>query len=209
MALLISFGSMVLAYFAIRSSWEIAEASGSFDKSGIEVGLGGYPLTVGRPNYIVVGSSEISSPNLPVVGVLPFTFRSIGKRSLESLAVSFQYYDNFNRQILEQEDLKIWGAFATMEVKKNTSATANRFFVSYAIAILNPGVTLYIDEPIFLTETYIRDIVSVTTKDGVKMIIPYEASYSKNCGLAVSARDTQILGACRIIQQDEIVKTAA
>lgn len=194
LALLVSTVSVVLAYLAIRASWQIAEASGSFDKASIEVTLGGYPLAVAKENFIVIGAPEMSAPNVPVVGALPFAFQSTGKKSLESLVSSFQYHDLFKRQLLELADSKISGAFSASELRKTTSAEANRFFVSYSLANLNPGVSLHIGEPIFLGETYIHDTVPITTKDGVSMTIPYVASYSKKFGLAVSARDTQVLG---------------
>lgn len=194
LALAVSVGSAVIAYLSIRASWQIAETSGSFDKAGIEVGLGGYPLMAGKQNFVIVGAQEVSSSNVPVVGSLPFTFQSVGKKSLESLAISFQYHDIFNRQVLEAGESKVSGAFSASDLKKTTSKDAGRFFVSYALPHLNPGVLLRIGEPIFLVETHIRNALPVTMKDGVNMTMAYEATYSKNFGLAVSARDTQVLG---------------
>lgn len=193
-SLVVGVASMVFAYQSIQVSRQLAEASGSLDKSSMEVGLGGHPLAFGRENYVVVGASNVSTAGIPVVGAIPFTFRSTGKKSLDSVLISFQYHELFQRKLLEIAESRVSGAFSTTELQKTTSEGEKRFFVSYSLPALNPGVAVRIAEPLFLGETRIRDSVPVTTKDGVNMTIPYEASYSKKFGLAVSARDTQVLG---------------
>jgi hypothetical protein len=193
-SLLVGVASMVFAYQSIQVSKQLAEASGSLDRSSMEVGLEGHPLTSGKENYIVVGAASVTSAGIPVVGAIPFTFRSTGKKSLDSILISFQYHELFQRNVLELAESRITGAFSSTELKKSSSAEENRFFVSYSLPAMNPGVALRIAEPLFLRETRIRDSVPVTTKDGVSMTIPYEASYSKKFGLVVSARDSQILG---------------
>jgi len=193
-SLLVGIAGVAFAYQSIQVSRQLAEASGSLDKSSMEVGLGGHPLTLGRENYVVVGASTVSATGIPVVGAIPFTFRSTGKKSLDSVLISFQYHELFQRNLLELAESKISGAFSTTELKKSTSSGEKRFFVSYSLPTMNPGVALQIAEPLFLGETRIRDSVPVTTKDGVNMTIPYEASYSKKFGLVVSARDSQVLG---------------
>jgi hypothetical protein len=193
-SLFVGVASMVFAYQSIQVSKQLAEASGSLDKSSMEVGLGGYPLSFGKENFVVVGASTVSDADIPVVGAIPFTFRSNGRKSLDSVLISFQYHELFRRNLLELAESKVSGAFSTADLKKSTSAGEKRFFVSYALSTMNPGVNVRIAEPLFLTETLIKSSVPVTVKDGVKMTIPYVASYSKKFGLAVSARDTPILG---------------
>lgn len=193
-ALVVTLASAVLAYVAIQASWEIAELSGSLDKAELEVGIDGHPLVLGRTNHVVVGAADLSTGNIPSIGVLPFSFSSKGKKSLDSVLISFQYHAIFRRDILEHGSMKSEGAFATTELRKNAVETGDRFFVNYVLPTLNPGVTADIQEPIFLSETRIRSEVPITTKDGVKMTGRIEMQYSVNFGLAVSARDTQVQG---------------
>ncbi|MBD9436229.1 hypothetical protein IB223_09005 [Pseudoxanthomonas sp. PXM03] len=193
-ALIVAIGSLVLTHLAISASWRIAELSGSFDRAGVEVGIGDQFLDAGRPNFVMVGASEMASVSTPIViGAIPFTFRSSGQKSLDSLHISFQYKKIFQRQLLESAELDISGAFSNVEVRKSTSSEADQFYVSYSATDLNPGISLRIAEPIFLEETYVSGVVPFKTKDGVAATIDYGISYSKNFGMAVSAPDAAVL----------------
>lgn len=194
LALLVSVGSAVLAYYGMQASWQIAQESGSLDKATLEVGIGEIQLIAGKDNFVLVGAPELSTGTIPVIGAIPFTFRSSGKKSLDTLLVAFQYHELFNRATLEAMESKVSGAYSAVELKRTTSSESKRFFVSYSLGILNPGVTLRVSEPIVLEETKIRDEVPVTTKDGVNLIIPFEATFTKKFGLVASARDTQVVG---------------
>lgn len=194
LALFVSIGSAVLAYYGVQASWKIAQESSSLDKANLEIGIGGVSLAAGRDNFVLVGAAELSTGKIPVIGAIPFTFRSGGKKSLETLLVAFQYHELFNRETLEAMESKVSGAYSAVELKRTTSSESKRFFVSYSMSMLNPGVTLRVSEPLILEETKIRDEVPVTTKDGVNFILPYQASYTKKFGLVASARDTPVVG---------------
>lgn len=196
LSLIVASISLVMGCWAIRASWEIAGDSGSLDKAAIEVGIGAYPLASGRENFIVLGAPKSSSQQKPVVGVIPFSFRSTGQRSLDSLAISFQYDDKiFNRSLLEEATSTTQsGGFAAESLNKSVSQEAERFFVLYSTASLNPGISLKISEPVFIEDTRIQDAIPAEFKNGAKAILPVAINYAKQFGIAVSARDTQILG---------------
>ncbi|RDZ28760.1 hypothetical protein [Lysobacter silvisoli] len=186
--------SLALAYYAIRVSWKIAEVSGSLDKPGIVVGIGDYPLAAGKRNYVVLGA-PLPSSDAPAVGAIPFTFHSSGRKSLDSISISFQYHKLFNRALLEEVTLSSpSGAFGANDLRKSTSQSGDMFFVTYAMPSLNPGVGVEIGEPMLLGETRIQSEIPVTFKDGVKATVSLAAAYSKEFGLAVTSRDTEVLG---------------
>lgn len=193
-SLIVAIACMVLTYMSIQVSKQLAESSGTLDKSSMEVGIGGNPLALGRENYVLVGASTVSKDVIPVIGAIPFTFSSVGKKSLDSISISFQYHEVFQRKLLELTEFEITGAFSSAELKKATSEGEKRFFVSYSLPTLNPGVNLRIAEPLFLEEHYIRTSVPVTTKDNVNIDVSFEAKFAKNFGLAVSSRDSPVLG---------------
>lgn len=173
LALLVSVGSVTLTYYGNQASWQIAQESGSLDKAALEIGVGGVSLVAGKDNFILVGATEMSTRRTPVVGAIPFTFRSSGKKSLDTLLVGFQYHELFNRKTLEALEPNVSGPYSAAELKKTTSSESKRFFVSYSLGMLNPGVTLRVSEPLFLEETNVREEVPVTTKEGVNITIPY------------------------------------
>jgi hypothetical protein len=193
-SLVLGLASTIFACQSIQVSKEIALESGSLDRSGVEVGIGGFPLSAGKPNFVLIGAPEMSTTKTAAIGSIPFTFKSIGKKSLDSLLVSFQYHDIFNRRLLEiGSDNKITGP-SFVEVKKNISESGKGLFVSYSVSTLNPGITLTIEEPVLLEETQLRDSASITANNGERLTIDYEVSYSKYFGLLVSLRDRQVLG---------------
>jgi hypothetical protein len=192
-SLVVGLASMVLAYQSIQVSKELANATGSLDKPSIEVGIGGHLLETGKENYILIGSPTIATTKVAAIGVIPFTFKSTGKKSIDSLSISFQYHDLFRRLLLENAGTLISGPFSD-QVKKAISRRDKDIFVSYSISSLNPGISMQIEEPFFLEETQLQSSVPVTTKDGAKMSIEYDVTYSRYLGLSVSARDSQFLG---------------
>jgi len=194
LALLVCIVSAVIANNGVEASWRIAQESGSLDKASWEIGIGGFPLVTGKDNFVLVGAAELASDKIPVIGAIPFMLRSSGKKSLDALYVDFQYHEFFNREALEALESKVSGAFSAVELKKRTSSEDKRFFVSYSLAMLNPGVELRLSEPLFLEETVLREKVNAVTKDGVNVSVPVSASYSKKFGMAATARDTQVVG---------------
>lgn len=193
-SLVVAAGSLAVACKSIQVSKQLAEASGSLDKPGIEVGLSGYPLIPNTESVIFFGAPVVSSEKNPAIGFIPFTFKSVGKKTLESMYVSFQYHEIFQRNLLELMDQKVSGAFSSLNIKKSTASEDDRFFVSYSAQELNPGVNLRIEEPIFLADSGFNEEIQVSTRDGVLVTIPIEGSYAKKFGFNVSARDSQILG---------------
>lgn len=193
-SLITGVASTVFAYQSIQVSKELAMASGSLDRAGVDVGIGGHPLSPGKRNFILIGAPEMSTTKTPSIGVIPFTFRSTGKKSIDALLVSFQYHNMFNRRLLDVGSAhKITGP-SFVEIKKTISEGRDVDFVSYSATSVNPGIVLSIEEPVFLEETSLRDTVTATTKDGKSLAIEYEVTYSKYFGLTVSLRDRQVLG---------------
>ncbi|MBD9402118.1 hypothetical protein [Comamonas sp. CMM02] len=194
LALIITIFGLGITYYGIHVSRQIARESGSFDKAAWEIGIGDIPLVARKDNFVLIGAPVLATTSTPVVGAIPFTLRSTGKKSLETLLLSFQYHELFQRELLEELDYEMSGAFSAIQLKKNTSSQDKRIFVSYSLDTLNPGVVLRILEPVFLEETILRHEESFTTKDGVNLTTPIEAIFSKQFGFSASARDTQVVG---------------
>jgi hypothetical protein len=192
-SLAVAIASMAYACQSIQVDKQIAEASGSLDRATLEVAIGDHPITPGKEIFVFVGTPILATATVPAIGAIPFTFRSSGKKSLDYLLVSFQYYDIFRRDLLEKMDPVVSGPFSG-DLRKTTSERDNRYFVSYSLPVLNPGVALVIGEPLFLEETQLRSAFPVTTKAGENLSIAYDTMYFKNFGLLVSARDSQVLG---------------
>lgn len=188
-ALIVGILSALIGYFGIRASWEIAEATGGLDKPDIEVGILGHALPFGKPIRIIIGASELSTNAVPVVGAIPFSFRSSGKRALDALTITLQYHAIFKRSALETLEVRKAGDFSATEFQKAFTASGDQSFVSYRVPMLNPGIATLIAEPIFVQETTIRDSVTATTRDGVRVTVPFQASFSMNFGLTVTGRD--------------------
>jgi hypothetical protein len=194
LSLVVAVGSLWVAYKSIQVSKQLAEASGSLDKPGIEVGLSGYPLTPNTDSVILIGAPVVSSEKAPAIGFIPFTIKSTGKKTLESIYISFQYHEFFQRNLLELMNQKISGPFSPLDIKKSTTSEDDRFFASYTIQDLNPGVNLRIEEPIFLFDSEFNEEIQATTKDGILVNFPVKGTYATKFGFNVSARDSQILG---------------
>jgi hypothetical protein len=145
LALVVSIIGLFLGFYGTKASWQIAEASGSFEKAMVEVSVGGYALSAGKENFILVGADQVAREGLPVIGALPITLRSAGQRSVESLLISFQYHQLFRRDLLEGLEPRIAGVL-TGDLSKRTSSDADRFFVSYTMPVLHPGMSLKVAE---------------------------------------------------------------
>ena len=74
-----------ISYQAIRASWQIAELSGSLDKTELEVGLGDLRLPSSNVIHLISGTKELSMISRPVVGAIPIQIASTGKKSLEAV----------------------------------------------------------------------------------------------------------------------------
>ncbi len=188
-ALLVSVGSVLLAYFAINASWKIAELSGSLDKSEIVVGLQMNSLPLNGITQIVVGAAELSEKTVPVIGAIPFSVVSNGKKTVDGLTLTFQYHKMFKRSALENLKPHPSGEYGATELKRSFTETDDISFVSYKFTSLNPGVSALIAEPIYLVDTKMHVDVPVTFKDGVKATVPIDATYSVQFALSVSAHD--------------------
>lgn len=192
LALIVAVVGVALAYLAIEASWKIAEATGSLDKSDFVIGLQRYPFPAGGHAKLIVGASEISKKDVPVIGAIPFGIISNGKKSVENLSVTFQYHQMFKRTVLESMSLKASGDYISQEVKHSYTEAGDMSFASYRIPMLNPGVGVGIAEPLFLLEQHLNIEAPVTSKDGVNFIMPVELTLSQSFAVNVSGRDITI-----------------
>lgn len=181
-----------ISYQAIRASWQIAELSGSLDKSEIEVGIGDFELPSSKVIHLICGTKKLSKPSGPVVGGIPIRIASTGKKSLEAVTLTFQYHPFFMRSLLDKSDGRQAGDIGPIAIQRSLLEDQDRTFMSYKIPILNPGMSARIVEPLFMEATSVKDAVRTTFKDGKSMILPYEVRFSKQFAFNVGAKDTGI-----------------
>lgn len=188
-ALIVSVASAILAYLAIDASWKIAELSGSFDKSELTVGIGGFALPQNGVAQILVGAPVLSKDNVSVIGAIPYSIVSRGTRTAEGVTLNVQYHKMFKRSVLELMQRRTFGDFSATEIKRSFTEGDDLSFVSYRFPSLNPGISVLISEPLYLTDTKMHEEVPVTLKDGTNVIFPVEAIFSLNLALTINARD--------------------
>jgi hypothetical protein len=182
---------VVYGKLAYDASWAIAIASGSFDKSEVSVGIGRWEFLPTSPSKILVGFKHVQDDNPVVIGSIPFFFGSKGKKTVESLTVTFHYPEVMRRSLLESLEIKKVGGFGSTEVQKSYTENGKTSFVSYRIPNLNPGTAISIQEPTFLKETVFRLDAPGTTKDGIKIKMEVTANYSILYNMTVSAKDSE------------------
>lgn len=188
-ALIISVVSAILAYLAIGASWKIAELSGSFEKSQLAIGIGGFPLSQNGVTQVLLGAPVLSKDDVPVIGAIPYTIISHGAKTAEGVTLTVQYHKMFNRSALELMQSKISGGFPATEMKRSFTEGEDMTYVSYKLPSLDPETSFIISDPLYLSDTKIHDDVPVTFKDGTKAIIPVDLLFSLKFSIFVSARD--------------------
>nr|BDT28560.1 hypothetical protein BHI3_20260 [Bacteriovorax sp. HI3] len=176
----------------LRSDWRIAELSGAFDKSKIGVYIGDYLLPENQPLEVIIGASELSEKTTPVIASIPFILKSEGERSSESLILTFQYKDIFQREKLNDLEMGVTGSFDRDDLKKTFSKTDEMSYVNYKIKALNPGTKFMILEPLFLGNTKIEGSSSAKTKDGYDMKFKFSANVMYRFNINFQAKDTYI-----------------
>lgn len=190
--LVVAIIALALSYQAIRASWQIAEISGSLEKSELEVSFGKSKLPTSAAIHIISGTKGLSNGSGPVIGGMPIRISSTGKKSLEAVTITFQYHPFFKRALLNEIDARPNGDVGPIVLQRSILENQDRTFMSYKIPILNPGTSVTVSEPFFMQSTTIADTLRATTKDGVPMTVPYEVRLSMQFAFTVGARDTAI-----------------
>lgn len=192
LVLVVAVLSLVVAYLSYNSTWKVAERAGNFDKADISVSLLGLDLPNSGSVQLVIGAKKLSTHDIPVVGAIPFTIRSTGKKSIDGVSLTFQYPSILGRSLLNVMKLNASGAYFSQEIKTAFSQTDNVDFEAYQLPTLDPGIGAVVSEPIFLSDTNRHIDVPVKTKDGVNMRVSAEISYIQKFTVSVSARDLAI-----------------
>ena len=190
--LVVAVVALGISYQENRANWQIAELSGSLDKSEIEVGFGDLELPSSKVIHLISGTKELSKSSGPVVGGIPIRIASTGKKSLEAVTLTFQYNPFFKRSLLEKFDGRRNGDIGPIALQRSLLEDQDRTFMSYKIPILNPGMSVRISEPFFMETTTVKDDVRTTFKDGKSMTLAYEVRFSKQFAFNVGAKDTGI-----------------
>jgi len=190
--LLVAWVSLGVSYQAIRASWQIAELSGSLDKSELQVGIGAYLFPSSGAVHIIAGSSALPQKSSPVIGSIPFKIASTGKKSIDGVAITFQYHPLFKRVLLHEVDASSDGDIGPTTLRRSIHQSDDRVFMSYRIPSLNPGTAITIAEPVFMQLTTIKDEVAATTRDGVKVTVPFEVTLAMQFAITITARDTPV-----------------
>jgi hypothetical protein len=190
--LVVAVVALGISYQALRASWQIAELSGSLDKSEIEVGIGDLELPRSQAIYLISGTKELSNNSGLVVGGIPIRIASTGKKSLEAVTLTFQYHPFFKRSLLERSDGRQNGDIGPIALQRSLLEDRDWSFMSYKIPMLNPGISASIVEPFFMEPTTVKDVVRTRFRDGKSMNLAYEVRYSKQFAFNVGAKDTGI-----------------
>lgn len=190
--LVVAILALGVSYLAIRASWQIAELSGSLDKTELEVGFGDLVLPPSTVIHLISGTKELSKSSGPIIGGIPIRIASTGKKSLEAVTVTFQYHPFFKRSLLNEIDARPNGDIGPIALQRSLLENQDRTFMSYKIPILNPGTSVTIFEPFLMQSTTITDTVSAMSKDGKPMTASYVVRLSKQFAFTVGAKDTGI-----------------
>lgn len=184
--------SLIYAKQAIEVSRDIAEQSGSLDRSELNISIGSFDIPKSGELRILMGSPSSLKENSPSIGIIPFTIESKGKKSLDNISITLQYDNFFKRDLLQDVDISRTDNIGSISLNRSILKNENRTFMSHTVNSLNPGIAVNISEPIFMHKTTIKDKVTATTLDGVQITIPFEARTSLQFAAIFSARDTPI-----------------
>jgi hypothetical protein len=178
-----------LGAFAYKSSWDIAEATGSLDKAELEISIG-QPIDYSTTVKIILGAPDLSEKGVTTISKLPFQFESVGSKSIEDLSITFQYHKTLRRGQLEALPFAVAGAMDPNTAKRSFSQTSTDSYATYTIDRLNPGVSIGINEPIYLTPTFDYDPSSST--DSSTITTPFGDGDILRVGLSVHGKDMHL-----------------
>jgi len=181
-----------IAKIQIDTSWKMAEATGALAKSDIEVGINAKPfLKDNKNNFIIMGTPEVSDNQSPVFASIPFTFKSIGEKSIDTLNITFHYTQLLRPKIMEVFFPKgeVFGDYTSTELRRSFTLLNDQSFVSYRLPLLNPQKTVMISEPFLIQETEIKDNMTLNFQDNKKGTINYEVEFTFDFNISVDSRD--------------------
>jgi hypothetical protein len=179
---------------SIDTSWRIAEVTGSLAKSDIEVGINGKPLLKDKKNFIIMGTPEVTHGKSPVFASIPFTFKSIGKKSIDTLTITFHYPQLLRPKIVEvfSSEGKAFGDYTSTELRRSFAVLNDQSFVSYRLPLLNPQTGVAIVEPFLIQGTQIKDKMILKFKDNKKGTINYELQFTFDFNVTIDSKDSEM-----------------
>jgi hypothetical protein len=186
--------TILIAKISIDTSWKIAEVTGTLAKSDIEVGINGKPLLKDKKNFIIMGTPEVTHGKSPVFASIPFTFKSIGEKSIDTLTIAFHYTQLLRPKIVEviSSEGKAFGDYTSTELRRSFALLNDQSFVSYRLPLLNPQKGVMIFEPFLIQETQIKDKMVSNFKDNKKGTINYELEFTFDFNITVDSKDSEM-----------------
>lgn len=181
--------SISIAVWAIKSSENIAEKSGAFDKGELKVTLGGYWLE-NNSNYEVYYGIDFKDSTMIHLSSLPIGIHNQGKKTLESVNVLFKY-PHEGRLAIQDNIFELQSIF-TDSIERKFLTVKPFDEVCYKLNNINPNFSILVDDPFRLKEETIENmIIPVTTKDNKKINVSTSFSYAYKILLGVTGKDIE------------------
>ncbi|HCG5275375.1 TPA: hypothetical protein NJZ13_003543 [Vibrio parahaemolyticus] len=180
--------STVLSLAALSQSRSIAVESGSLKKADIHVFLGQAELLPNRRQQIVFGVKKDEVESGLVIAPYTIGIENAGDDKLENTYITFRYNKILDREHLEYLEFKAVGAIVDGAFSRKFSSAGAADYVTYNIPVINPSVTLGIDEPFILYETEVVESVEVEGH----ATVTYRVAYSINVKVSVSSSSSEL-----------------
>jgi hypothetical protein len=205
---------VLFGVLGIKSNWDIAAASGSFERPVLTLGIDKLRLSDAHATEVMVGAGTLSGNGSVLVGQIPFSLANEGRKTVDTPTITIRYHEWLKRRALEALEITTSGSFSAREVEKSFTEQAPFEYVSYRAASLNPGLIMAIREPMYIRESSMHMDVPVEFKDGVSGIVPIDITYAITILVTTSGRDIPVrnypieLMAIKTSSVDEFVRLA-
>ncbi|MEW8237326.1 MAG: hypothetical protein AB2727_03960 [Candidatus Thiodiazotropha taylori] len=156
--ILVGIFGVAVSILSIRSSVDIAERSGSFEKGELVARIARQDVGTKRePINIIFGIdfNEVNS-NL-VIGHFPLAILNSGKKSINNITVTYQYHESFSRHAFEHLSFEAEGTYEVKELDRSFSKMGSQHYASYRLRHLAPGMSFGLNDPIALHKTEVTE----------------------------------------------------
>src|SRR5690606_30186483 len=183
------FISIFISIWGVKTSENIAEKSGAFDKGKLQLSFGGYFITPDNDiNFDVYYGVDFSDTTILHFATLPFSIHNMGKKTIENANMIIKYPHIANIAVMDT--LIKFNAIATEAIERKFGTVEPYDQVIFKFNSLNPNYSIEAGELICLQkETIFKDIIPVETKDSQTINLSTSVKYSYPTMVALTAKD--------------------
>jgi len=151
--LIIGVITFLVALKSDKSSWDIAKQSGAFKETNLDISISEITIRNDITAKLLIGIPIRNKKKAVDIGVIPIHLKSTGDKTIKNVVLNFAFTKDYRRESLETLPTGVYGPSDKRSIQKSFSKYEQYTNSTYTIKSIDPGVTIAINELIYLKPT--------------------------------------------------------